>query len=109
MSGNDDNSVQKEIVINELGVLKTSTVEGRGTNYILTCLSAEQIGELLTRRRQDSFDFTQDAKNPAKFTIEIMTGYIHYPKDGPIGNSKIPCIHYASSEFNSGFYECSCQ
>ena len=74
------------VVINELGNLKTSTVEGRSTNYILTNLSAEQIGGLLAKRGQYSFDFTQDAKNPAKFIIEIMTGYILYRKNGPIGN-----------------------
>ena len=52
LSGNDDNAEQ-EIVINELGKLKTSTVEGRGTNYILTSLSAEQIEALLVKRFQD--------------------------------------------------------
>ena len=72
MSGNDDNGEQQDIVINELGVLKTSTVEGRGTNYILTSLSAEQIGALLAKRFADKdLSYTQDAKNPAKFTIEI--------------------------------------
>ena len=74
------------VVKNELGNLKTSTVEGRSTNCILTNLSAEQIGGLLAKRRQYSFDFTQDAKNPDKLIIEIMTGYILYRKNGPIGN-----------------------
>ena len=46
LSGNDDNTEQ-EVAINELGNLKTSTVEGRGANYILTSLSAQQIGLLL--------------------------------------------------------------
>ena len=77
---------QQGVVIIELGNLKTSSVEGRRTNYTLTNLSAEQIGGLLAKRGQYSFDFTQDAKNPAKFIIEIMTGYILYRKNGPIGN-----------------------
>ena len=72
MSGNDENGEQQEIVINELGVLKTSTVEGRSTNYILTSLPAEQIGALLAKRLQDkNLKYTQDTKNPAKFTVEI--------------------------------------
>ena len=71
MSGNDDNAEQ-EIAINELGNLKTSTVEGRSTNYILTSMPAEQIGALLAKRLHDKdMTYTQDAKNPAKFTIEI--------------------------------------
>ena len=70
LSGNDDNGEQQDIVISELGNLKTSTVEGRGTNYILTSLSAEQIGALLAKRLHDKdMKYTQDAKNPAKFTI----------------------------------------
>ena len=73
MSGNDDgNAEQEAVAINELGSLKTSTVEGRSTNYILTSLPAEQIGALLAKRLHDKdLKFTQDAKNPAKFTIEI--------------------------------------
>ena len=69
LSGNDANTEQ-EIVINELVNLKTSTVEGRGTNYILTSLSAEQIGALLAKRLHDKdMKYTQDSKNPGKFTI----------------------------------------
>ena len=71
LSGNDDNTEQ-EVAINEIGNLKTSTVEGRGANYILTSLSAQQIGLLLAKRLQDNNSkYTQDAKNPAKFTVEI--------------------------------------
>ena len=61
------------IVINELVNLKTSTVEGRSNNYILTSLPAEQIGAILARRLHNKgLQYTQDAKNPAKFTIEII-------------------------------------
>ena len=72
MSVDDDNAEQHEIVLNEFGNLKTSTVEGRGTNYILTSLSAEEIGALLAKRLHDKgLKYAQDDKNPAKFTIEI--------------------------------------